>query len=86
MIFCVNGIVTIKREVKMVFRYIYLHFIIGGVNDEYNSSRIYELSHRNLMRNYGLLKKCFQSINNFLLLILIVLYTLYHHLTKTLGQ
>jgi hypothetical protein len=59
MIFCVNRIVTIKHEVKMVFRYTYLHFIIGGVNDEYNSSRIYEPSNRNLMKNYGILKKIF---------------------------
>jgi hypothetical protein len=31
-------------------------------------------------------KKYLKSINNFLLLILIVLYTLHHSLTKTLGQ
>jgi hypothetical protein len=86
MIFCVNGIVTTKYDLKIGSLYIYFHFIIGGVNDEYSSSKIYQPSPRNLMKDYGILKKYFQSINNFLLIILIILYTLHRRLTKTLGQ
>jgi hypothetical protein len=38
-------------DLKIIFRYIYPHFIIGSVNDEYSSSRIHQPSPCNSMRD-----------------------------------